>query len=903
MIKKYVHRTVALAVALLIIFGQIGVFPGKAHAYSSGPELDNRVIFQSFSLYQPYESNMYKILATKGDLLKEWGITDVWLPPAYRSFNMARYMEGYAIADRYDLGEFNQGPNNERATKYGTSDELKDMIDKLHAAGLKVQLDLVPNQLLGLNGREAVYVTRVDNNGDLFKNPYTTGLTTRIRADLYLAYTKGGGQGQAKYGYIKEWNKNYFNGTSLQGQGMGRVMTDDNGKPYRFFGPNDPRNYLPSWLEEAAAANKINTVDTYLPVDGWYAAKDAATSDQYWKPMLIHYAKDKGYLSFMSQHGFATVDDIINGDNAEIAKWTNAYIQSRPEYGFGSEERSYKNDNTGVDDQDQFLFVEENGSTKHNIHNTIHGNYEFLVGLDIDNSNPTVRKEQIHWMNWLLDTYKFDGFRIDAATHFDKQVLLDEADVRKAHFGNDLNNHLSYIESYTSKAEKFENENGNPHLTMDWALYYTLQDTLGKGTPSQKLSTIATNSVVNRSGSGSAHAIPNWSFVNNHDQEKNRVNTIMLDLYGIKTGEKYTTTPPKSFADLYDKETEKKALAIYKDDMKRVDKKYAPNNVVSQYAFLLTNKDTVPTIYYGDLYQTDASYMSKPTLYYEPITKLLKMRKAYAYGGQKITGYTSNTSPETAGQDLIASVRYGKDRYTGVAVVIGTNPKTDTTIKVDMGTKHANQVFKDATGFHSEKLVADNKGVLTIRVKGTANALVKGYLGVWVPTKDKAPGLSWNSAKTVYQGKTVKLSVKLTNSASKIKTVTFTSSNPSIASVDKYGNVKGNKKTGKVNIYATVTTADNFVLYSSKPIDVKANQVTLKANRATVKRGHSTKIQIKSSTDKIKSAAYKSSNTRVATVSKSGVVTGKRPGKATITIYYKTQGGYTVKKYFAVTVR
>lgn len=181
---------------------------------------------------------------------------------------------------------------------------------------MKVQLDLVPNQLLGLNGRKPFMSPGLTTTAICLKTRTRRGLTTRIQADLYLAYTKGGGQGQAKYGYIKEWNKNYFNGTSLQGQGMGRVMTDDNGKPYRFFGPNDPRNYLPSWLEEAAAANKINTVDTYLPVDGWYAAKDAATSDQYWKPMLIHYAKDKGYLSFMSQHGFATVDDIINGDSA-----------------------------------------------------------------------------------------------------------------------------------------------------------------------------------------------------------------------------------------------------------------------------------------------------------------------------------------------------------------------------------------------------------------------------------------------------------------------------------------------------------------------------------------------------------------------------------------------------------
>ncbi|KWZ85978.1 alpha amylase, catalytic domain protein [Heyndrickxia coagulans] len=748
--KKFFSRLSILIFSVLLVAGSVSYFPKSAKAYTSGTSLNNRVIFQSFSLYMPYESNMYKILSAKGNELKDWGITDIWLPPAYRSFNMARYMEGYAIADRYDLGEFNQGPNNTRPTKYGTSDELKSMVSVLHANGLKVQEDLVPNQVLGLSKREAVYVTRVDQNGNLFKNPYTTGLTTQIRANLYLAYTKGGGEGQAKYGYIKEWNKKYFNGTSVQGQGMDRVMKDSEGIPYRYFGPNNPKNYLPSWLDEAAAANKINTVDTYLAVDGWYAAKDASTSDNYWKPMLMH---DPGYLKYMKSHGYSSVDDILNGDNGQIASLTDAYIASQPGYGFGSEERSFKNDNSGSDDQDQFLFVKKNGTTFHNLNNTISGQKQFLLGMDIDNGNPTVQKEQIHWMNWLLDTYQFDGFRIDAASHYDKQVLLDEGDVMKQHFGSHLNDHLSYIETYESAGTNFENANGNPQLMMDYALFYSLQNALGKNSPSNNLSTIATNAVVNRASAGTANATPNWSFVNNHDQEKNRVNRIMLDQYGIKPGTHYGTSIPKAFQDLYDKKTEAKALDIYEKDMESTVKKYAPSNVPSQYAYVLTNKDTVPTVFYGDLYKTNASYMSERTPYYDTIVKLLKVRKNYAYGNQQVTNYKSNTS-STAGKDLISSVRYGNDRNTGVATVIGNNPKTDTTIKVNMGSRHANQLFEDATGFHNEKLVTDSKGVLTVHVKGTQNARVKGYLGVWIPAKKAAtpkqgPALQYGKYVTI----------------------------------------------------------------------------------------------------------------------------------------------------------
>src|SRR5205085_7288420 len=128
-----------------------------------------------------------------------------------------------------------------------------------------------------------------------------------------------------------------------------------------------------------------------------------------------------------------------------------------------------------------------------------------------------------------------------------------------------------------------------------------------KNSGNQSLATLASNSVVNRTGAGqTSAATPNWSFVNNHDQEKNRINQIMLDLYGIKSYVNYDGQTPKSFEALYDKNTEKQAIDIYNADIKSADKTYAPTNVPSQYAFMLSNKNTVPTVYYGDMFSTDA---------------------------------------------------------------------------------------------------------------------------------------------------------------------------------------------------------------------------------------------------------------------------------------------------------
>lgn len=704
--------------------------------FVSNADLDSHVIFQSFSLYQPYEKNMYSILNKNSNLLKEWGITDVWMPPAYRAFSGSYYGEGYAISDRYDLGEFPQGLNGEKATKYGTSDELKKAISKLHAKGLSVQVDIVPNQMMGLPKQEIVNVTAVDNAG----NPNDSNVVNK----LYMAYTKGGGEGQQKYGLIKEWSAKYFNGTGPQATGMKRIMVDENGKPYRYYGPNDSKNYLPDWLANSVAQKlgKINAIDNYLTVDSYYAVKGADTeNDQVWRSVLLYYndtqsgATKESYLNYMKANGFnGNTDDevrqkIIDGDSKVVSQLTDAYIKAQPGYSSASEPHSNlrfdKDDNSGVN-QDVLQ-------------------YEFLLGNDYNNSDPTVQAEQLNWQKFLLDEYKFDGFRIDAASHINTKILRDNMELMSSRYGTDMNKHLTYIESYTDNQVDFENSNNNGQLVYDHRLFGTMRDSLGKEWSWRPLSDIVSSSYVDRNNP-SSKAIPNWSFVNNHDQEHNALHGIPLTAEEAGEAEHGTLAYEKI---QFDK---------YIVDMEKTNKQYASYNVPSQYAYILTNKDTVPTVFYGDMFKANESYMSKKTIYYDTIVKLLQARKKYVSGDQKITYYETNTSTN-AGQDLLASVRYGTDRKTGAATVIGSNPNTDTTIKVDMGTAHANQQFIDATGFNTNTLTTDDKGVLTVPVKGVKNPLVNGYLGVWIPSKDSEENKkndndgNYGSNKSAVQGR------------------------------------------------------------------------------------------------------------------------------------------------------
>lgn len=121
-----------------------------------------------------------------------------------------------------------------------------------------------------------------------------------------------------------------------------------------------------------------------------------------------------------------------------------------------------------------------------------------------------------------------------------------------------------------------------------------------------------------------------------------------------------------------------------------------------------------------------------------------------------------------------------------------------------------------------------------------------------------------------------------TNSTGK---VTWSSSNTSIASVDN-GKLKGNS-SGNTTITATLAqTSTHKSATASVKVTVNAITPTLTINPTSISELEvdATKQLSASSTNTSSTYTYKSSNSDVATVSASGLVTGKKAGNATITI-------------------
>lgn len=122
--------------------------------------MDKRTLIQYFEWYLPQDCGHWRRVQEDAANLARLGITDVWLPPAYKGY-MGVEDVGYGVYDLYDLGEFNA--KDTVPTKYGTKDEYLAAIDALHENGLRVLADVVLNHRMGADHTEFVLAAKCDS--------------------------------------------------------------------------------------------------------------------------------------------------------------------------------------------------------------------------------------------------------------------------------------------------------------------------------------------------------------------------------------------------------------------------------------------------------------------------------------------------------------------------------------------------------------------------------------------------------------------------------------------------------------------------------------------------------------------------------------------------------------------
>ena len=185
----------------------------------------------------------------------------------------------------------------------------------------------------------------------------------------------------------------------------------------------------------------------------------------------------------------------------------------------------------------------------------------------------------------------------------------------------------------------------------------------------------------------------------------------------------------------------------------------------------------------------------------------------------------------------------------------------------------------------NKKAAAIKNGVITAKSKGTAVLTGKNNSGFTVSVKvtvKSAPEKVTvkNAPRTLEVGKTLQLQLNI----SKVR-VSYQSSNSGILSVSSSGKLLA-KRPGTVRI--TVKTYNG----KSTSFKVTANVLTKKItitnvkSGATMKRGQSLKLKLNFTPQNVtnRSVSFKSSNSRILKVSKSGTVKALRTGKAKITV-------------------
>ncbi|WLV24592.1 Ig-like domain-containing protein [Aciduricibacillus chroicocephali] len=192
---------------------------------------------------------------------------------------------------------------------------------------------------------------------------------------------------------------------------------------------------------------------------------------------------------------------------------------------------------------------------------------------------------------------------------------------------------------------------------------------------------------------------------------------------------------------------------------------------------------------------------------------------------------------------------------------------------------------------------SSDRKIATVDAKGNIKGIAKGSAIITATTKDNPKVYKELTVKvspktvkvnktslSLMTGKTAKLSATVLPKDSTDKAVKWKSSNTKLATVDSKGKVVAKAK-GKVTITASAKGAKSASVKVTVTSPIVAKTIKLNKTSATLKKGKTLtlKATIGPSNTTNKTVKWKSSNTKVATVSSKGVVTAKGAGTAKIT--------------------
>ena len=123
------------------------------------------------------------------------------------------------------------------------------------------------------------------------------------------------------------------------------------------------------------------------------------------------------------------------------------------------------------------------------------GNFDYLMGCNIDIGNPDVRKELFYWGEWYLETTGVDGFRFDAVKHVGAWFFAQWLDHLREHSGRDLFAVGEYWSGHRAALQHFIETTARRIMLFDAVLQFNFA-TAGRAGADYDLRTIFDDTLV-----------------------------------------------------------------------------------------------------------------------------------------------------------------------------------------------------------------------------------------------------------------------------------------------------------------------------------------------------------------------------------------------------------------------
>ncbi|MCF7928625.1 MAG: alpha-amylase [Spirochaetales bacterium] len=140
------------------------------------------------------------------------------------------------------------------------------------------------------------------------------------------------------------------------------------------------------------------------------------------------------------------------------------------------------------------------------------GNFDYLMGCNLDIANPDVRKELLYWGEWYTDLTGVDGFRFDAVKHVGADFFVEWLNHMRNHTGRNLFAVGEYWSGIDEALEHFLKATDSNLMLFDAGLHYSFA-AAGREEKDYDLRTILDRSLVKD------HPDMAVTLVSNHDTQ------------------------------------------------------------------------------------------------------------------------------------------------------------------------------------------------------------------------------------------------------------------------------------------------------------------------------------------------------------------------------------------------